>query len=88
MRGGGRHHIGYTALKWQAILRGDCGRLGSYPEIALLPRKTAIFLLEYHGPKFNNVLLPRLPTDRSRTNVHALLKDEQVVFVRKNTSIA
>ena len=28
MRGGGRHHIGYTALKWQAILRGDCGRLG------------------------------------------------------------
>ena len=36
------------------------------------------------GPKFNNVLLPMLPTDRSRTNVHALLKDEQVVFVRKN----
>ena len=78
----------YTAFKWQAILQGDCGRLGSYPEIALLPRKTAIFLLEYHGLKFTNVLLPRLPTDRSRTNVHALLKCEQVVFLRKHLKIA
>ena len=41
LRGGGKHHIGYTALKWQAVLQGTCGKLGSYPEIALLPRKTA-----------------------------------------------
>jgi len=80
LRGGGKHHIGYTALKWEAVLQGNCGKLGSYPEIALLPRKTAIFLFEYHGPKFNNVLLPRLPNDRSRTDVHGLLKDEQVFY--------
>ncbi len=73
----GKHHIGYTALKWQTVLQGTCGELGSYPEIALLPRKTAIFLFEYHGPEFKNVPLPRLPNDRSRTDVHALLKDEQ-----------
>ena len=77
LRGGGKHHIGYAALKWQTVLQGTCGELGSYPEIALLPRKTAIFLFEYHGPEFKNVLLPRLPNDRSRTDVHALLKDEQ-----------
>jgi len=79
--GGGKHNIGYAALKWEAVLQGSCGTLGLYPEIALLPRKTAIFLFEYHGPKFKNVLLPRLPTDRSRTDVHALLKDEQVFNV-------
>ena len=81
LRGGGKHNIGYAALKWEAVLQGSCGKLGLYPEIALLPRKTAIFLFEYHGPKFKNVLLPRLPTDRSRTDVHALLKDEQVFNV-------
>ena len=81
LRGGGKHHIGYTALECQAVLQGSCGNLGLSPVIALLPCKTSIFLFEYHGLQFKFVLLPRLPTDRRRTNVHGLIKDELVFNV-------
>ena len=78
--GGGRHSIGYTALEWQTLLRGSCGHLGEYTEIALLPRKTAVFLFEYQGHKFRNVALPHLPADSSRVDVHRLLKDDKVTI--------
>ena len=84
--GGGNHNIGYTALQWQTVLRGNCGHLGENSDIALLPRKTAVFLFEFHGSKFNNVELLQLPADRSRIDVHRILKDEKVTYLH-NTRI-
>jgi len=83
---GGKHNIGYTALQWQTVLRGNCGHLGENSDIALLPRKTAVFLFEFHGSKFNNVALPHLPADRSKIDVHRILKDEQVTCLRNTRS--
>ena len=83
---GGKHNIGYTALQWQTVLRGNCGHLGENSDIALLPRKTAVFLFEFHGSKFNNVALPQLPADSSRIDVHRILKDKKVTCLH-NTRI-
>ena len=58
---------------------GHMGDLDSeYTEIALLPRKTAVFLFEFQGHKFRNVALPQLPADHSTFDVHRLLKDKKV----------
>jgi len=81
--GGGKHGIGYTALQWHTVLRGNCGHMGEYTEIALLPRKTAVFLFEFQGHKFRNVALPQLPADRSTIDVHRLLKDNKVTLLCK-----
>ena len=63
--GGGKRGLGYAALRWEQIWGGQCGYLGEYRWAALLPRKTAVFLWEYNGHKFKNVLLSTHATELS-----------------------
>ena len=58
---------------------GDAGKLGKYNIISFLPDKVARFLYEYHDNRFQRLDLPPIPDDRSRFDVHAALKPEQVV---------
>ena len=46
--GGGRQHGGYDALDYRSIVRGEAGKLGNYPILAVLPDKFARFLFEFH----------------------------------------
>ena len=46
--GGGRQHGGYDALDYRSIVRGETGKLGNYPILAVLPDKFARFLFEFH----------------------------------------
>ena len=68
---------------WQAESRGD-GHVvtyplradrwfGKHPVLRYLPKKIANFLHEYHDGWFPSLNLPRLPSDRSQLNVHAML---------------
>ena len=77
LEGGGVN--GYDALRHESIFRGDAGKLGKYDIISFLPDKVARFLYEYHDNRFQRLDLPPIPDDRSRFDVHAALKPEQVV---------
>ena len=48
-------------------------------ELAVLPDKIARYLYEYHAESYASHDLPVLPDDRSRTDVHGVLKPHQVV---------
>jgi hypothetical protein len=61
---------------------GNAGELGDYKELAVLPNKIARYLYEYHADSYASHDLPVLPDDRSRTNVHGILKPHQVVQPR------
>jgi hypothetical protein len=69
---------GYAAFHWERILHGNAGELGDYKELAVLPDKIARYLYEYHADSYASHGLPVLPADRSRTNVHGILKPHQV----------
>ena len=73
---------GYAALNWESILHGNAGELGDYKELAVLPDKIARYLYEYHADSYASHDLPVLPADRSRTNVHGILKPHQVELPR------
>ena len=62
-----------------SILHGNAGELGDYKELAVLPDKIARYLYEYHAESYASHDLPVLPDDRSRTDVHGVLKPHQVV---------
>ena len=70
---------GYAAFNWESILHGNAGELGDYKELAVLPDKIARYLYEYHAESYASHDLPVLPDDRSRTDVHGVLKPHQVV---------
>jgi hypothetical protein len=70
---------GYAAFNWGRILHGNAGELGDYKELAVLPDKIARYLYEYHADSYASYDLPVLPADRSRTNVHGILKPYEVV---------
>ena len=70
---------GYAAFNWESILHGNAGELGDYKELAVLPDKIARYLYEYHAESYASHDLPALPDDRSRTDVHGILKPHQVV---------
>ena len=76
--GGGGQHGGYDALDHRSIVRGEAGKLGNYPILAVLPDKFARFLFEFHDFRFASFNLPHLPADRSYFDVHGALEDEQV----------
>jgi hypothetical protein len=69
---------GYAAFNWERILHGNAVELGDYKELAVLPDKIARYLYEYHADSYASHGLPVLPADRSRTNVHSILKPHQV----------
>ena len=72
---------GYAAFDWESILHGNAGELGDYKELAVLPDKIARYLYEYHADDFASHGLPPLPEDRSDTDVHRILRPEQVILI-------
>ena len=56
LEGGGMN--GYDALRHEAILHGDAGKLKKNDIISLLPDKVARFLYEYHDNRFQRLDLP------------------------------
>jgi len=73
LRGGGKHDLGWGALRWQEMVGTDEVRFGKHREIRFLPKKIANFLHEFHADDFPSLGLPPLPSDRSRVDVHAML---------------
>ena len=69
---------GYEALDRESILHGNAGWLGDYTELPILPDKIARFLYEYHAESYSSFGLPALPDDRSKTDVHGMLRPDQV----------
>ena len=49
-------------------------RFGKHRELRYLPKKIANFLHEFRGNDFTSLGLPPLPSDRSRLDVHAMLR--------------
>ena len=49
-------------------------RFGKHHELRYLPKKIANFLHEFRGNNFTRLGLPPLPSDRSRLDVHAMLR--------------
>ena len=49
-------------------------RFGKHSELRYLPKKIANFLHEFRGNDFTSLGLPPLPSDRSRLDVHAMLR--------------
>ena len=39
LAGGGSHNLGYHALRWEMILHGNAGELGTYAVLSVLPDK-------------------------------------------------
>jgi hypothetical protein len=67
------------AMERKKILHGNAGELGDYKELAVLPDKIARYLFEFHAESYASLGLPPLPVDRSRTDVHGILKPHQVI---------
>jgi hypothetical protein len=78
LAGGGRHSMGYCALRWEMILHGNAGELGKYTVLSVLPDKIARFLYEYHDALYTSLGLPPIPMDRSGISVHGILRTDQV----------
>ena len=78
LAGGGSHNLGYHALRWEMILHGNAGELGTYAVLRVLPDKIARFLYEYHDTLYTSLGLPAIPLDRSGISVHSILRPEQV----------
>ena len=78
LAGGGSHNLGYHALRWEMILHGNAGELGTYAVLRVLPDKIARFLYEYHDTLYTSFGLPAIPLDRSGISVHSILRPEQV----------
>jgi len=70
----GTRNIGWGALRWQEMIGTDEVWFGKHSELRYLPKKIANFLHEFHADDFGSLGLPPLPSDRSRLNVHAMLR--------------
>ncbi len=86
LRGGGKKATGYRALLWPSMLSEEgenAGVLGNYEVLIWLPRKTALFLFEYHDKDFRATVpgLPPLPAPQDRDeylDVHGIVKNEEI----------
>ncbi len=86
LRGGGKKETGYRALRWQTMLSDDgdnAGVLGNYDVLVWLPRKTALFLFEYHDKDFRATVsgLPPLPAPQDRDefiDVLGIVQNEEI----------
>ena len=72
---------GFAAFDWETVLHGRAGILGDYKELAILPDKIARYLYEFHAESYASHGLPPLPVNRSRTNVHGILRPHQVCIL-------
>ena len=78
LRGGGQDNRGWGALRWQEMVGTDTVRFGTHCVIRYLPKKIANFLHEFFAHYFPSLGLPPLPSDRSRLDVHAMLRPDEI----------
>ena len=87
LRGGGNNNIGWGALMWQDMVGTGDVRFGFLPVLRYLPKKIANFLHEYHACWFPSLNLPALPSDRSRLDVHAMLKPIHIAYLLRRLQV-
>jgi hypothetical protein len=87
LRGGGRFSMGWGALRWQATCNTDRVRFGRHGQIHYLAKKVANFLHEFHSDLFPSINLPRLPLDRSKVDVHAMLTPLEIALLLRRLQV-
>lgn len=87
LKGGGKNNIGWGALRWQDLIGATEVRFGKHREIRYLPKKIANFLHEFHGDKLSSLNLPKLPSDRSRIDVHAMLSPMHIAALLRQLQV-
>ena len=74
LHSGGQDNRGWGALRWQEMVGTDTVRFGKHRQLRYLPKKITNFLREFFAHYFMSLGLPDLPSDRSRLDVHAMLR--------------
>jgi len=89
LRGGGNHNLGWGALMWQDMVGTGAVRFGTLEILRYLPKKIANFLHEFYSCSgwFQSLNLPALPTDRSRIDVHAMLKPIHIASLLRRLQV-
>jgi hypothetical protein len=87
LRGGWTNNIGWGALRWQEMVGTDEVRFGKHRELRYLPKKIANFLHEFRGKDFPSLQLPPLPSDRSRLDVHAMLRPDDIARLLRRLQV-
>ena len=62
-------------------------RFGKHRELRYLPKKIANFLHEFRGDDFPILQLPPLPSDRSRLDVHAMLRPVDIAHLLRRLMV-
>jgi hypothetical protein len=62
-------------------------RFGKHRELRYLPKKIANFLHEFRGKDFPSLQLPPLPSDRSRLDVHAMLRPDDIARLLRRLQV-
>ena len=65
----------------------DRVRFGKHRELRYLPKKIANFLHEFRGDDFPSLGLPPLPSDRSRLDVHAMLRPVDIARLLRRLKV-
>ena len=87
LRGGGKHALGWGALRWHETINTDIVFFGRHMQLRWLAKKVANFLHEYHGNLFPTLNLPRLPSDRSKVSVHAMLEPVHIARLLRRLQV-
>ena len=74
--------------RWQETISTDEVCFGRHMQLRWLAKKVANFLHEYHGDLFPSLNLPRLPSDRSRVNVHAMLEPLHIARLLRRLQVS
>ena len=69
-----QHLAPVRALRQQDLAGAGETRFGKCSVLAYLPKKIANFLYEFRAADFPSLILPILPSDCSRLNIHAMLR--------------
>ena len=88
LRGGGKRAIGWGALRWHETINTDVVFFGRHMQLRWLAKKVANFLHEFHGDLFPSLNLPRLPSDRSKVSVHAMLEPLHIARLLRRLQVS
>jgi len=74
---------------WQDMVGTGEVRFGTLEILRYLPKKIANFLHEFYACSgwFQSLNLPALPTDRSRIDVHAMLKPIHIASLLRRLQV-
>jgi hypothetical protein len=87
LRGGSTNNVGWGALRWQEMVGTDEVRFGKHRELLYLPKTISNFLHEFRGDAFPSLQLPPLPSDRSRLDVHAMLRPLDITLLLRRLTV-